>query len=62
MPAAAKYPNTKPAAAANQRYAAERAVGNPAKLAQATRIVRLALARNVLTLADLAPSEQDGAA
>lgn len=35
--------------------AAHRAVDDPVKLARAARIVRAALARNVITLADLEP-------
>lgn len=39
----------------HQRHSAHRAVDDPAKLARAARIVRAALARQVLTLDDLAP-------
>lgn len=45
--------NTKPALAAHMRKSAERAVDDPAKLAQAARIIRAALARQALTPADL---------
>lgn len=41
------------AVAAHKRKAAERAVDDPAALARAARIVRVALERNRLTLADL---------
>jgi hypothetical protein len=44
---------TKPAQVANKRNAALRAVDDPAKLARAARIVRAALLRQKLTLADL---------
>ncbi|HEX5120348.1 MAG TPA: hypothetical protein VFW65_34635 [Pseudonocardiaceae bacterium] len=42
------------------RHAAHRAVDNPAALARATRIVRAALARQKLTLAELTPLPLDG--
>lgn len=45
--------NTEPATEAVRQYAAERAVNDPEKLARAARIVRAALARQVLTLTDL---------
>lgn len=48
---------TAAATEAVQQYAAERAVDDPAKLAKAARIVRAALARQRLTLADLRPTE-----
>lgn len=40
-----------------QRYAAERAIDDPVKLARAARIVRLALERNRLSVADLTGDE-----
>jgi hypothetical protein len=46
---------TAAATQAVQRYAAERAVDDPAKLAKAARIVRAALARHRLSLDDLTP-------
>lgn len=53
---------TAAATAAIQEHAALRAIDDPAKLAKAARIVRLALARQRLTLDELtAPSTQDGA-
>ena len=49
--------------AARQRNAAHRAVDDPVVLARAARIVRAALARQRLTLADLEPlPAKDGAA
>jgi hypothetical protein len=48
-----RYPNTGPATEATKRYAVERAVNDPVKLARAAAIVRAALARNGLTLAEL---------
>ena len=45
--------NTAPAVEAVKQYAAERAVDDPAKLGQAARIVRVALARKRLTIEDL---------
>jgi hypothetical protein len=54
--------NTAPATEAVQRYAAERAIDDPAKLARAARIVRAALARKRLTLDELtAPSDAEAA-
>lgn len=47
--------NTAAAIEATKRLAAERAVDDPVKLAKAARIVRVALARQRLTLADLTP-------
>jgi hypothetical protein len=47
---------TTAATEAVQRYAAERAVDDPVKLARAARITRAALARQRLRLADLAPA------
>jgi hypothetical protein len=46
---------TENARAASMQYAAERAIDDPAKLAKAARIVRLALARGRLTPDELAP-------
>lgn len=57
---------TAAATEAAQRWHAERAIDDPTKLARAARIVRAALARQRLTLADLtpldppAPATQDG--
>jgi len=45
-----------------QNYWAERAIDDPAKLAKAARIVRLALARQRLTIEDLAPVSDEEAA
>lgn len=54
---------TSAATEAVQQYAAERAIDDPAKLARAARIVRLALARKRLTLDELTPpSTRDEAA
>lgn len=53
--------NTDPAHEANKRYAAERAIGDPVKLARAVRIVRLALARQLLTVEDLIGGDGGGA-
>lgn len=50
---------TAAARAATQLYAAERAIDDPVKLARAARIVRLALERRRITLAEIAPSAQD---
>lgn len=50
---------TGPATAAVQQYAAERAIDDPAKLAKAARIVRIALERKRLKLADLLPDEDE---
>ena len=44
---------TAAATAAVQLHAAERAIDDPAKLAKAARIVRLALERRVITEAEL---------
>ncbi len=56
-------PRTAAATATNVRLAAERAIDDPAKLARAAQIVRIALARKLLTLADLdAESADQGAA
>lgn len=44
---------------ARAHYAAERHVKDPVKLAKAAHIVRMALDRNGLTLADLDPAEGD---
>lgn len=46
---------TAAATAAVQHHAAERAIDDPAKLARAARIVRLALEREILTEDDLRP-------
>jgi hypothetical protein len=46
---------TAAATEAVQQYAAERAIDDPAKLARAARIVRAALARKRLTIAELEP-------
>jgi hypothetical protein len=46
---------TAAATAARLRNQANRAVDHPAKLARAARIVRAALARRKLTVADLTP-------
>lgn len=45
--------NTAAATAAVQQHAAERAIDDPAKLAKAARIVRLALERKRLSASDL---------
>jgi len=45
-----------------QNYWAERAIDDPAKLAKAARIIRLALARQRLTLADLGAVSDEEAA
>jgi hypothetical protein len=45
-----------------QNYWAERAIDDPVKLAKAARIVRLALARQRLTLEDIAPVSDEEAA
>lgn len=47
---------TAAATAAVQQHAAERAIDDPAKLAKAARIVRLALERRILTEDDIRPS------
>ena len=49
---------TASATEAVKQYAAERAIDDPVKLARAARIVRIALARQRLTLAELSPAEQ----
>jgi hypothetical protein len=46
--------NVAPAHQARKQYAAERAIDDPAKLARAARIVRLAIARNRLSVEDIA--------
>lgn len=62
MPGVSKA-QTAAAREATSRFWAERAIDDPAKLARAARIVRLALARKRLTLDELtAPSTQDEAA
>lgn len=53
--------NTAAATEAVKQYAAERAVDDPVKLARAARIVRAALARRALTLADLQAGGPDAA-
>ena len=55
MPPPVRYGVEATAAAAerNRELGAQRAAADPAKLDRATRIVRLALARGLLTLADL---------
>jgi hypothetical protein len=45
--------NTAPATEAVKQYAAERAIDDPVKLAQAARIIRTALARQRLTIDEL---------
>jgi hypothetical protein len=52
-------PSTAPATAARLRNQANRAVDDPAKLARAARIVRAALERQKLTIADLTPLPPD---
>lgn len=49
-------PRTAAATQAAQLAHAHRAVDDPVKLAKAARIVRVALARRKLTVADLSPS------
>lgn len=49
--------NTIKATEAIKYYADERAIDDPVKLARAARIVRLALERQRLTIADLLPAE-----
>lgn len=46
----------------HKQRAAERAVDDPIKLARAARIVRTALARQVLTVDDLRPADVDDVA
>jgi hypothetical protein len=53
---------TAAATATVQRHAAERAIDDPAKLARAARIVRLALERQRLTLDELLPTDRGTAA
>ena len=45
----------------NRELGAERAVDDPVKLARAVRIVRIALARKRLALADLSAPDQEAA-
>jgi hypothetical protein len=45
---------------ANQQYAAERAVDDPVKLERAARIIRVALRRGRLSLADLDTEQTAG--
>lgn len=52
---------TAAATEAVQRYAAERAIDDPVKLARAARIVRTALARRRLTIAELTVEAGDAA-
>lgn len=55
---------TAAAAERNRELGAERAIDDPVKLARAARIIRIALARRRLTLADLdadRPSETEAA-
>lgn len=47
------FPDPQAGADAVKQYAADRAIDDPAKLARAARIVRTALARQRLTLADI---------
>lgn len=56
-------PHVRTAAAteATQRYAAERAINDPAKLARAARIVRLALQSNRLTIEQLTDGREAAA-
>jgi hypothetical protein len=42
-----------------QNYWAERAIDDPAKLARAARIVRLALERGLLAVDDVAPASSE---
>lgn len=61
----ALYPNDGPmveARAAHLKRAANRAVDDPVELARAARIVRAALERKRLRLADLDPSDDGRAA
>lgn len=53
--------NTGPAVQALKQYAAERAADDPVKLARAVRIVRVALARNRVTVDDLLPATSEAA-
>jgi hypothetical protein len=52
---------TAAATAEHSRWAAHRAVDDPAKLAKAARVVRAALARNKLNLTDLTPLDPPAA-
>jgi len=52
-------PRTAAATAAAKEWHAQRAVDDPVKLARAARIVRAALARKALTLADIQPADGD---
>jgi hypothetical protein len=52
-------PRTAAATEAHLRNAAHRAVDDPIQLARAARIVRVALERQRLTLADLTPDAAD---
>lgn len=52
---------TAAATAAVQQHAAERAIDDPAKLAKAARVVRLALERQRLSLDDLRSGGTDAA-
>lgn len=52
-------PRTAAATEAVQQYAAERAIDDPAKLARAVRIVRTALAKNRITIAQLEAGARD---
>lgn len=49
---------TTAATEAVKQYAAERAIDDPAKLDRAARIVRAALARDMLSLDELVPSDR----
>jgi hypothetical protein len=53
--------DTAPARAAMLQNAAERAIDDPVKLARAARIVRIALARQLLTLDELTPDTGEAA-
>lgn len=53
------FQDTGPAVEKVQQLAAERAIDDPAKLDRAARIVRTALARRRLTLADLGVSDDE---
>lgn len=55
------YTDTRKAREAHQHYAAVRAVDDPVKLARAARIVRVALERNRISLADLTRGDSDAA-
>lgn len=59
-PSARRVPRTAAASEKQRELGAERAIDDPVKLAKAARIVRLALARQRLTLDELTePSTQD---